>query len=158
MSRYTVAIGLAIEGAALVFALSLCRAARRADQQRAGHHAELQVRAEPLAVASQHALGCPRTGLDAGAYTSILVSTTPPRSVGCQRSRAHSPWPPQQRKRSPRPVHALRTRCHYAGAVPGAPCRLQQKVDGVAGPLPAVWHLDTRLSAQHAALAASRTR
>ncbi len=53
MSRYTVAIGLAIEGAALVFALSLCRAASRADQQRAGHHAELQVRAEPLAVASQ---------------------------------------------------------------------------------------------------------
>ena len=30
MSRHSVAIGLAIEGAALVFALSLCRAASRA--------------------------------------------------------------------------------------------------------------------------------
>ena len=78
MSRYTIAIGLAIEGAALVFALSLCRAARRADQQRAGHHAELQVRAEPLAVASQHALGCPRTGLDVGADRVYSYPPHPP--------------------------------------------------------------------------------
>ncbi len=41
MSRYTVAIGLAIEGAALLFALSLCRAAGRADQWSAGHYAAL---------------------------------------------------------------------------------------------------------------------
>ncbi len=45
MSRYTVAIGLAIEGAALLFALSLCRAAGRADQWSAGHRVELEGRA-----------------------------------------------------------------------------------------------------------------
>ncbi len=41
MSRYTVAISLAIEGVALVFAFSLCRAAWRADQWIAGHYAAL---------------------------------------------------------------------------------------------------------------------
>ncbi len=41
MSRYTVAISLAIEGVALMVALSLCRAASRADQWSAGHYAAL---------------------------------------------------------------------------------------------------------------------
>ena len=41
MLQYIVVIGLAIEGAALVFALSLCRAARRADQEIARHYAAL---------------------------------------------------------------------------------------------------------------------
>jgi len=45
MSRYTVAISLAIEGVALVVALSLCRAARRADQEIARHYAALLGRA-----------------------------------------------------------------------------------------------------------------
>ena len=42
MSRYIVAISLAIEGVALVFAFSLCRAASRADQWSTAHHAALQ--------------------------------------------------------------------------------------------------------------------
>ena len=42
MSRYIVAISLAIEGVALVFAFSLCRAASRADQWSTAHHVALQ--------------------------------------------------------------------------------------------------------------------
>ncbi len=42
MLLYIVVISLAIESAALVFALSLCRAAARADHWSTAHHAELQ--------------------------------------------------------------------------------------------------------------------
>ena len=42
MLLYIVVIGLAIEGVALVFALSLCGAAARADYWSTAHHAALQ--------------------------------------------------------------------------------------------------------------------